>query len=87
MPRPGYHRLNIEYPRDALRLLTLYCSNGIGGLTPTTIMRMLLDEFNRQIATTLHEGATLRDVNTAIPLAVEIVKAKLERTGERANNP
>lgn len=79
MARPGHHRLNIEYPKDALRLLTLYCNNGVGGLTPTEIMRRLLAEFLHQVQGSLHEGATVQQCNTAIPLTVELVRARLER--------
>jgi hypothetical protein len=80
MARSGYRRLNIEYEADALRILDLYCANGIGGLTPTAIMRSLLREFIRQISTHLSEGATTQVIDAAIPIVVENVRARLERT-------
>ena len=79
MARPGYHRLNVEYRREDLRALTLYCSAGVGGITPTAIMRMLLTEFLSQVSNEMLQGANLQTVNAVVPLAVELVRAKLER--------
>lgn len=77
--RPKVHRLSVEYPKAELHTLTLYCANGLG-VTPTAIMRALLTEFLAQVNDKLHQGATIQDVSAAVPIAVENVRARLERT-------
>lgn len=79
MAQSNMKRLNVEYPREALRDLELYCNNGFG-VSPTGIMRALLAEFLAQIGSKLHEGARPPEVAEAIPIVVTNVRQRLERT-------